>query len=269
MIGSVLRNLGILNGRQIGKQVVVEPHLLHQAFEENQLRKLLEYCEADCVFDVGANVGQYAQMMRGLVGYKGLLISFEPIPEAAAGLRELVKSTNDPNWIVEEIALSSQDGQQTLNIMRGSQFSSLSEPRHDDLDTELFRHLNAIERSVTVRTESLATALARLQAKYGFKRPFLKLDTQGYDVDIVSSAKDIMHRFVGLQSELAVRKLYAHSKDFRDAIRTYEECGFELTALVPNNEGHFPRLIEMDCIMIRSSLLKDTANAGNGRAAVA
>ena len=253
MIGSMLRKVGLLHGRRIGNQLIVDHHLIHQAFEEDQLRKLLEFCQVDCVFDVGANFGQYAYMLRHWVGYQGLLISFEPIPEAAAALR--AASKDDPKWIVEELALSAQDGEQQLNIMTHSQFSSLSAPRHDDLD--MFQQMNVVERSLTVKTETLATAHRRLQAKYGFSRPFLKLDTQGYDVAIVSQSRDVMPKFVGLQSELAVRKLYAHSQDFRDALQVYEDCGFELTALLPNNEGHFPRLVEMDCIMIRAGLMQE------------
>ena len=42
--------------------------------------------------------------------------------------------------------------------------------------------------------------------------------------------------------------------DFRDAITLYERCGFSLSSFVPNNSGHFPLLVEMDCIMINNRL---------------
>lgn len=64
-----------------------------------------------------------------------------------------------------------------------------------------------------------------------------------------------MPLFVGLQSELAVANLYDSSVDFREALTVYQELGFTLTALVPNNAGHFPRLLEVDCIMIRNDLI--------------
>ncbi len=71
----------------------------------------------------------------------------------------------------------------------------------------------------------------------------------------MSSAKNVVREFIGLQSELAVKKLYATSVDFRNAITIYEECGFQLSAFVPNNAGHFPQLIETDCIMVRDDLI--------------
>jgi hypothetical protein len=137
--------------------------------------------------------------------------------------------------------------------MKSSRFNSLSEPRHDEVD--IFREINRVEEAVSVRTENLATAYRRLKAAHRFQRPFLKLDTQGADVEIVSSAKSVLREFIGLQSELAVKRLYANSVDFRKAITVYEECGFLLSAFVPNNAGHFPQLIETDCIMVRDDLI--------------
>jgi hypothetical protein len=93
-----------------------------------------------------------------------------------------------------------------------------------------------------------------LRAEYGFERPFLKMDTQGFDVKIVKASAHVMREFVGLQSELAIAKLYTDSVDFREAITEYERCGFSLSAFVPNNAGHFPYLLETDCVMIRSDL---------------
>ncbi len=230
---------------------LVDMRELYKEWEPSHLRRFLRHYAVDCVFDVGANFGQYAQMIRRKVGYKGLLISFEPNPVAAAALR--VQARGERNWVIEEVAIGPSDGVATFNIMRNSEFSSLSTPRHDEIG--IFGNLNRIEESVSVKTENLATTLARLRARYGFERPFLKLDTQGFDVQIVNSAPESVRAFVGLQSELAVKRLYADSVDFRQAISAYEDCGFQLSAFVPNNAGHFPRLVETDCIMVRNDLV--------------
>ena len=60
----------------------------------------------DCVFDIGANNGQYAQMLRKYAGYQGRIISFEPIPSAADKIRKL--AAGDPLWTVEQIALDEE-----------------------------------------------------------------------------------------------------------------------------------------------------------------
>ena len=115
--------------------------------------------------------------------------------------------------------------------------------------------MNKVSESIQVKTETLDSAFGRLQRKFTFECPFLKMDTQGFDVEVVNHGKSVINQFIGLQSELAVNKLYKDSVDFREAITIYEQHGFSLSAFVPNNEGHFPRLVETDCIMLRSDLL--------------
>lgn len=230
----------------------IDERRFYELWERTHLRKLLSALHVDCVFDVGANQGQYAKMLRRSAGYRGLIISFEAIPEAAGEVERLARG--DPLWRVEEVALSDIGGEQVFNVMADAQFSSLSAPRHNEVQG--FERRNRVQRQVHVRTETIVAALARLQQTLGFPRPFLKLDTQGMDVRIVSAAgRSGLQPFVGLQSELAVRKLYDTSVDYREALRIYEELGFELSAFVPNNAGHFPRLVEIDCILVRADLM--------------
>ncbi len=229
---------------------VVRDADLHRVWEEQHLRRLLADLGVDCVLDIGANHGQYAEMLRNQVGYGGRIVSFEPIRTAASVIR--VKSSNDPLWTVEELAICPTSGVHTFNIMACDEFSSLSRPRHDDVG--LFRTRNEVLHSVDVATQTLDEVYGRLADEYGFFRPFLKLDTQGMDVEIVRSGASVMRNFVGMQSELSVRAVYESSVDYRRALSVYEELGFTLSAFVPNNAGHYPILVETDCIMIRSDL---------------
>lgn len=225
---------------------------LNEVVEPEYLKKLFAHFAIDCVFDIGANAGQYASMLRKQVGYRGLILSFEPIPEMAERIRQA--SAADEQWQIEELAVSDANGTATFNIMVGSQFSSLSKPRHDETPT--FQELNRVTKSIEVRTESLDSVFTRLQQKYGFTHPYLKMDTQGHDVAIARGSSSALPQFIGLQSELAIKKLYASSVDFREAITYYQGRGFELSALIPNNQGKFPELVECDCVMIKAALMK-------------
>jgi FkbM family methyltransferase len=229
---------------------LIDRRKLYQQWETSHLEKLFAYLKVDCVFDIGANQGQYATMLRRKVGYDGWIFSFEPNPVDAAVAREHARG--DDKCKVIELAISESEGDAEFNVMRSSEFSSLSLPKHDEVS--LFREMNAVALVVTVKTERLETVYRRLTEGYGFQRPFLKMDTQGFDVKIVKASPNVMRSFVGLQSELAINKLYADSVDFRDALTEYERCGFILSAFVPNNAGHFPRLVETDCLMIREDL---------------
>lgn len=243
-----LRALRFVDSRRL--HVVDEP--LNALHEQAHLRQFLRLLEVDCVFDVGASRGQYAFTLRKKVGFEGRIISFEPIPEAASAIRH--ESERDPLWTVEEIALAGETGIHEFHIMREPTFSSLAIPTHRDVP--LFKDLNRPVENVLVKTETLTAAFRRLQEQFGFHKPFLKLDTQGLDVEVLRSGIDVAHHFVGLQSELAIKKIYEGSVDFREALTFYQSLGFELSALVPNNAGHFPVLIEIDCIMGRKDILE-------------
>lgn len=227
-------------------------HRLAERQEYDHLGRLLPRLGVDCVFDVGANEGQYARMLRRKAGFRGLILSYEPNPAAARVLRRAARG--DPLWHVEEIALAESEEAREFNVMADAQFSSLSAPRHDE--TALFREANRVIETVRLTTGTLASAFARLKAAHGFRRPFLKMDTQGSDLAVFRGGAPIIAAFVGLQSELSVRPLYADAVDFREALSEYEAAGFRLSAFVPNNAGHFPELVEIDCIMMRPEALE-------------
>ena len=250
-LGKVARLLGVYRQRRIAGRLIFAADELYNVWQEEHLRQLFEALQVDCVFDVGANRGQYALMLRQQVGYTGPIFSFEPLPELAAELQ--LRGADDPAWHVEPIALATVDGTTHFNIMEVSEFSSISTPRHDD--SGIFVELNRVIQSIEVRCETLATALARLSKQHDFSRAFLKLDTQGMDTAIAAAAPAAMRSFVGLQCELAIKRLYADAVDFRIALAVYEDCGFALATFLPINPGHFPTMVETDCLMVRQDLL--------------
>ncbi len=234
--------------RVFGVQVIPYGHAAF-VFEREHLRHFLAHFKVDCVFDVGANAGQYAQMLRQRAGYEGTIISYEPIPELAALLRTAAKS--DPAWFIEELALGDAASTALFNVYASDQFSSLHPL--SAAGAEQFPADSQLERRVEVRTATLAGEIAKYRAKLGFRRPFLKMDTQGHDLAVAVGAGEELKTFVGLQSELAIVQLYAGSPTYREALDYYASHGFTLSAFVPNNYGYFPRLLEMDCIMFRES----------------
>jgi FkbM family methyltransferase len=234
--------------------LVVSEHNAWQIHERLFLRKLFTWANVDCVFDVGANIGQYATLLRREVGFKGAIISIEPVPENAALLRE--QARGDKLWLIEEVALSDTSGERELNVTVDTQASSLNKSRPDI--TEMVGAHFAVTRQCPVRSELLSSVYWRYANELGFKRPFLKMDTQGHDLAVITGAGSDLQHFIGLQSELSVVPLYENTPDYRTALGILEDAGFTLSAIVPNNAGHFPRLFEFDCIMINKRL------AGNG-----
>lgn len=243
------RQVAKLLERMFGNLVVWPKSRLHLLHERLHLRRFFAQFGVDCVFDVGANRGQYAMMLRD-IGFRGPIISYEPNPDIAQELRRL--SANDPAWHIEELALDREAGPAIFHLMNNSEFSSLHAPASDQLN--IFEGPNTIARDVPVMRATLAEELPKWRDRLGFKRPFLKMDTQGNDHSVVMGAGDVLQVFVGLQSELAIRKIYEGATGFSECLASYMARGFELSALVPNNSGHFPLLVEIDCVMFNSSV---------------
>lgn len=232
--------------RKLKSLRIYDKRHLYRLFELDHLTKIMRDFEIDCVFDIGANRGQYASMLRKHARFNGHIISIEPMPDAAAEILE--KSREDTSWVVEQLAVDIDAGQQSFSIMAGDEFSSLRKPSAKQPEATLAG--NKVVKEISVTTDTLENLFRKYQSKYNFKRPFLKLDTQGNDVNVVKSGDAIINQFVGMQSELAIVELYDESAPFFEALSYYEALGFSLSAFVPNNYGHFPQLLETDCIMI-------------------
>jgi FkbM family methyltransferase len=215
-------------------------------YEEGHLSEFFDRFQVDCVFDVGANEGQYVDRIRSL-GFCGPIISFEPVPELANALTE--RSKADGNLFVEPIALDRSPGLRNFNVMARSDFSSF----HAPADTEtggVFREMNSVERTIIVEARTLGQVYPKWHATLGFERPFLKIDTQGHDLAVSEGGLQVLNNFCGIQTELSVKRLYAGSPTYREALAFYESHGFQLSTLIINPH-HFPHLFEMDAILLR------------------
>ena len=224
---------------------------IHQYQEVRALRAFLKAFSVDCVFDVGANHGQYATMLRHEVGYKGLILSFESAPDVFEDLQR--KSAHDPKWHAFGMALSDADGSAPFNIMAGDQCSSLNAPA--EAMPAPFSEINKVVRTVDVPLRKLDDLFPELQSQYGFKKPYLKLDTQGHDRQVKNGAVGCLSNFLGVQTELAIQMIYENGTDYRAMISDLDQAGFIPNAFFANNRGNFPLLYEMDGIFINKTLL--------------
>ncbi len=101
----------------------------YQRTLEWRRRLLFSQYDFDLIFDVGANAGQYAARIRHF-GYRGRIISFEPLSSAYKDLAKRAKK--DPLWETQNIALGNYDGKTKINISKNSFSSSILEmlPNH-------------------------------------------------------------------------------------------------------------------------------------------
>ena len=103
-----------------------------QMDEEHPMRRLLAHLQVDCMFDVGANVGQYAEKLRRQFVVRGLILSFEPNPAAWDELK--ASSYMDPLCEIFPFVLGAEPGTGAFNAYDDSKLGSLLEFDHASSD---------------------------------------------------------------------------------------------------------------------------------------
>src|SRR5680860_1154767 len=94
-----------------------------QSSESAKLERLFTTYGVDCVFDVGANSGQYARGLRDM-GFRGRIVSFEPLSDAHVLL--VRNSRHDPKWVVPPaMALGDFTGETEIHVAGNLVSSSL------------------------------------------------------------------------------------------------------------------------------------------------
>ena len=216
---------------------------------EQHLKKVFAAYNIDCVFDVGANTGQFRDLLREDVQYAGPIQSFEPVSGNIATLRERARS--DPAWRIWPWALGRETQTQTINIYSSPGLSSLLEPDLDAMHKLLPRSDTQITGSEQVSVRRLDEVFAEVTAGLSFKNIFMKLDTQGYDLDVIAGAGRALAKVSALQTELSILPIYQTIPDYKVALQTLAAEGFEISGIFPVTHDHSLRLVEMDCVMVR------------------
>lgn len=210
-----------------------------------RLIQVLLHHQITTVFDVGANVGQYAVRLRH-AGYRGRIISFEALSEAYYAVQ--AASQSDPDWEVAlRCALGERNGQASLIRSSEPDMSSLL-PMRQDMAQVLDRAAPCGSESVPMyRLDSIFDQHASPS-----DRMLLKIDTQGYDLKVLEGAKGILQHLSLIQIEMAIIPVYEDEPDWLESARYLLDLGFSPVLFTP---GYFnrrsARLFSMDGMFAR------------------
>ena len=224
--------------------VVVVPRRKLAIFAPSQYyRALIQDKSIDCVIDVGANEGQFAEFMRKEVGYEGQLVSFEPVSATYATLQS--KAVTDGKWDTIRAALGDEAGSATINIAASNVFSSFLPVSSDELYHSLSKPV-ATEEVPVRRLDSFGEMVG------GFRHILLKTDTQGFDLAVLRGAQGLLDRIEAIQVELSVVPVYEGMPAWRDVLQELEDRGYVLSNMLPISMHHL-NTIEFDCIVVKKS----------------
>jgi FkbM family methyltransferase len=211
-----------------------------------QMRAMFAEHRVDLVFDVGANVGQFGAELRGDVGYRGQIVSFEPTLAAYGALSR--RAAADGRWTVaERAAVGAAPGHIAMNISDNSVSSSalpmLAAHEHS---APTSRYVGS-EMVPVLTLDSVAPGyLSRASAG------FVKIDTQGYEMQVLQGAANTLAQVVGLQLEVSLIPLYEGQVLMPQLLAYVADLGFELwgmtTAFADRRSG---RTLQMDATFFR------------------
>lgn len=212
-----------------------------------QMVSAMRKFEIDLVLDVGANIGQFGSEIRSC-GYPGRIVSFEPLSSAHGEL--LQTSTGDSKWdVYPRCALGDHNGEIEINIAGNSLSSSIL--------PMLESHRSAAPESAYQGKE--ITSLKTLDAVAGeylknAHAPFLKIDTQGFEWQVLDGARDTLPHIKGILVELSLVPLYEGQHLWREVIDRLEAVGFTLWAFQPVfSDQVLGRTLQVDGIFYRTT----------------
>lgn len=183
------------------------------------LAHYLRQLQVDCVLDVGANVGQYGSSLEKL-GYQGRIESFEPMSSAFSVLTNAAQSNR--NWNLHNYALGNEDTNSTLNLSANGPSSSFLELSDNVKDTGI--DLDYVG-SETVSVRRLDSVFQEVVGDAG--NVFLKIDTQGFERNVIEGAEKSLERIRAVQMEVALVAHYEGEALIEQMLVMMRERGFD------------------------------------------
>ena len=192
-----------------------------------QFRTMLKSQKINLILDVGANIGQYGTELRGHVGYNGQIVSFEPMSLAHAALTKTAAKYD--LWDVSpRAAIGAECGEVSINISHNSVSSSVLAILESHTSAEPESRYKDSETTPLVTLDSVAMKFLRDD-----KNVFLKIDTQGYEGQVLEGAEKTLEIVSGVQLELSLVPLYEGQMLMPDLIAKMSGLGFDLWGISP------------------------------------
>lgn len=213
--------------------------------EPHQIVRGLTAHQIDVILDIGANTGQFAKSMRE-ADFSGDIVCFEPLPEAHEQLRENFKRDNQ-TFIHTRTAIGDEQGSIQINVSRNAVSSSILAmlPSHSDAAPES-EYIGAVD----VEIDRLDNVFDQYVGED--RKAFLKIDTQGYEWNVLNGAEQSLKKIDGLLLEMSLIPLYEDQRLWKDILERLEREGFVLWQILPGfSDPESGRTLQFDGIFYR------------------
>jgi FkbM family methyltransferase len=205
---------------------------------------LLDLLDIDTVLDVGAHAGEFGQSLRH-AGYERQIVSLEPVGDLYSRLQSVAGV--DSAWTCKQVAVGDRAGDTEIHISGNDGFSS-------SIREMAAAHEAADPSSAYVGSEKVeVTTLDQLgeEALDPSSRLFVKVDTQGYESEVIAGGPATLARSLVVELELGLVELYKGQALFGDLVQRMHEAGFSLTDLEPGfRDLQTGQLLQVDALFV-------------------
>lgn len=194
------------------------------------------------VLDIGANVGQFGSQLR-FAGYAGDIVSVEPLDGAFAELQK--RTAKDARWRCVR-AGAGREGETVIINVAANSFSSSILPMTD-------AHLSAAPGSGYISTQKVELrSVESLMGDADPARTLLKIDTQGFEREVLDSAGAVLEQIAAVQIELSFVELYVGQMLYDDTVARMRDAGLSPWSFEPGISSEDGRLLQCDGLFVRS-----------------
>ena len=194
-----------------------------EVVEPNTIRKKIG-------FDVGACVGETISKFDGF----DKIYAFEPAPHVFNILVE--KHKNDPRIEFYEMAISDEDGVKSLKYHDNYGYSSFLEI---DKEGEFAKKCQEFDPGfdnivsiIDVQTKRIDTFMQENCIEH---IDFLKIDTQGNDLNVIKSLGKMIDKVDTIELEVQIKPLYKNSSSKEEIVDFMQKNNFNLISEESNN----------------------------------
>ena len=176
------------------------------------------------LFDVGANIGEYATLLAKTFP-QAAVHSFEPLPSTFALLQGQVSLFGHVHpW---NVALSSQAGTLELWAKPDNPEAIGHSTLYPDVLTTQFTYKNIVSTKIVAETLDSFCAAQNIPHIH-----FLKIDTEGHEMDVLQGAKDLLEQKSIYAVQFEFNEMHIISRVFlRDFVQLFVK--FNLYRLLP------------------------------------
>lgn len=215
--------------------------------EPQVVKEVLRLTGVKAVLDVGANAGQWGDLLFD-TGFDGNLVSFEAIPSVHSTLVAHAKNGGRSWQVAPCSALGSARGAVEFNISGNTLSSSVLPMLREHTDSAPESAYVAKKMVPLERLDELAPRFLPPEGNL-----MIKIDTQGYELQVLRGASGLLHRTVAIQVEMSLIALYEGAPTLLEMISYMQSNGYQLYNIVPVfKDKRTGRMLQVDGFFVRS-----------------